>query len=108
MSWVAPLIGGLTGLGGLFGNRQQQANQNINTNTTGSMSGTTTPNLNPAAQGLLDPMISKYMNMLGGTDLGGYQAGGISDINKMANIRNQNLQEGLANRGVYGPAAGTA
>ena len=110
MGWVAPLMMGISGLGGLFGNRQQQQNQNINTSgsQTGGYTGSTTPNLNPQAQGLLDPMISKYMSMLGGTDLSGYQAGGVSDINKMANICNQNIQENLASRGVFGPAASTA
>ena len=105
MGFVAPLIAGLTGLGGLFGNRGQQVQQNQNLNQTGSQTGTTTPNLDPRASGLYDQLLNHYQSLLGNQDLSGYQAGAIGDINQTSDIKRKAMEQMLAARGIQGPAA---
>lgn len=117
MAFVPALIAGLGALGGLFGNRSQtqrttqntQFNNQSNQQTGYAGAASSNPLLNPAAQGLLNPIAANYLNLLGqDQDLSGYKAGALGDINQTSNIRKQALENNLAQRGVTGSAAASA
>lgn len=112
-----PIIAGLLGgLGGLFGNRPKQTTQDITSSGKESQTGTSSgtglqmPELSGLQQTAQDTFLRALMDKIrGGTDLRGYQAGGIQDINQGYNLKQQALQNILAARGLsYSPAAGTA
>ena len=115
MAWVAPVLTGLGGLTGLFGNRPQIQKTTSNTQG-GSVNNTTfgnwsqqTPQLNPLAGEGYKAISDKYMNLIN-TDpnLSGYQAQQSGQINNLADIQRRKMQEELAARGISGPAAATA
>lgn len=69
---------------------------------------TTTPNLSPAAQGLIDNLTKQYQT-LSTPDLRGYQASQIQGINRNADLQQQSVDNIMAARGLStSPVAGTA
>lgn len=107
------LISGLGALGGLFGNRRQQLLRQQTSNVTSNFlnqnrttnQGSINPLLDPRASSQLDDILTKYKTLLNDTDLTGYRASGIQDINSLSDIQNKALTANLASRGITGPAA---
>ncbi len=102
-SLAIPLItSGISALAGLFGNKSKPIQQ---TNTS-----TTQQNFSPLQQSLMDMFskgaIDRYQQ---GTDLGGYTAGGLRQINQTADLRKLATQNILGARGQsFSPSAGVA
>lgn len=70
---------------------------------------TTTPNLSPATQTLLDKLIGSFSSIAKPVDMRGYQASGIQGINTGADLNRQAVDNIMASRGLAtSPAAGTA
>lgn len=100
---VGPAIGaGISAIGGALSNTQ------------GARTGTSTPTIAPGYQSLADLLRARAMGRLQtGTDLGGYQAGGITNINSAYNNAalgtNANLEaRGLATSPVAAAVAAKA
>lgn len=116
MAFVPAVIAGLGALGGLFGNRSSTSKTSGTSNTTGSenseinTSGASSSNplFNPQAQDLLNILLGQYGNLSQGTDLRGYQAQQMGDIDHLSEIRKKALESNLAMRGIQGPAAASA
>lgn len=87
---------GLSAAGGVFGNKAETQTQ------------TSTTNLTPEQQALLKQLQEQQTNLSLGTDLSGYEAGQVSDINHSRALQLQKLQETMALHGITGPAAGAA
>lgn len=103
----------LGALGGLLGNRPSTTTQSGTSNTTGTQntsgSSLITGSKGPAGDYLNSDLITKYLAMLNqDPDLSGYRAGGIGDINRLADVRNRNINETMAAHGISGPALGTS
>ena len=118
-AFAIPLImGGLGALGGIFGNRPKQTTQTQDMTTSGKESqtgsATGTSEMNPVLSALQQTSQDTFLRSLldrirSQTDLRGYQAGGIQDINQGYNVKTQALQNMLAARGLsFSPAASTA
>ena len=111
------LTGGISALSGFLGGGKQQQ-QNTNSTTNQSQSGTTsgatnqnlTNNLSPFQQQLASLFTKGATNLYNdSTNLQPYEASGIQQINQNAGLQNQVLQNNLASRGLtYSPAAGAA
>lgn len=112
--FIAPILSGITGLAGLFGGGQQQKTTTQGTTSqtgTSNTNNTTTPNLSPIQQQLVNMFTQGAQNLYnqGPTDLSGYTAGGLQQINNSSNIANKTLSNTLAARGLsYSPAAANA
>lgn len=76
--------------------------------TTQTSTQTSTPNLPANLLPLQQSTIDAYTKSLLGTDLTGYTASGVDDINSNANLAKTNAEETLASHGVTGAAVGTA
>lgn len=97
MSFVVPLITtALSALGSAAANKGTKNTQ------------TSSPNLSPEQQALYNRLITQQSSMMGGPDLGGYEASQTSDINHLAELHKKNLMETLAARGISGPATNYA
>jgi hypothetical protein len=92
----AALAVGLSAAGGALGNRKETTTQTQNTNLT------------PEQQLLLKQLMEQQAKLSAGTDLTGYEAGQVSDINKTRALQLQNVQENAALRGITGDALGNA
>ena len=96
LSNPAALAIGLSGAGGFLGNRKETTTQ-----TTGT-------NLTPEQAALLKSIQDQYANLNKDPNLSGYEAGQVSDINHLAALHLQNVQENAAQRGITGDALGNA
>ena len=85
---------GLSGLAGGLNNRPTTS--------------TSVPNVQPILQPLQQNLVDSYTKSLLGTDLTGYTASGVDDINSQSAIQKQNAMETAAARGVQGPAVDTS
>lgn len=108
--------GGVAGaIGGLFP-QTSTTNTNFNQNQSGTSSqefqnqGSTTPVLDPYADTMRKTIDQSAMqNLNTDTDLSGYEAGGLKQINDSAGVQDQILKANLAARGLsYSPVAATA
>lgn len=108
------------------GNQQTSGEQNANSNSTSygdlttflsnllhgttSQSGTTSTgfNLDPATQQLLTQLLGRAGGLTTPFNEQAYQAGQTQNINRNADIQSQAVQNINAQRGIQGPAAGTA
>lgn len=112
LDFFVPGLGSLLGgLGGLFGSKPKSVTTNSNqtSETEGDFSSSTSP--------VLSDMQSMLANLFGNgladryragpTDLSGYEAGGLSEINKGADLKSKIISNTLASRGLsYSPYAG--
>lgn len=113
IGWTAAIGAGLGALGGLFP-KTTTTNTSSNTNSTQDQSaqfqsgGSTTPTFDPATDALRKQLISmQQANLSDDTDLSGYTAGGLQQINQGAAASKLALQQSLAARGLSysgGPA----
>ncbi len=111
-SWAVPLaISGLGALGGLISNKPKEVKTNQTTNTdsdtqtafqnTGFQSGSSTPTYDPYSEELKRALIQKHLASLDeDPNLTGYGLSGVRDINNLAGLRTQSLQNALASRGM--------
>ena len=114
LPFLLPLLGaGLSGLGGLFGNKPQTQKQTTDQTTESSQSrqgGFDTyndPILSAMQQNFQNDLFRRYAQQLQeGTDLSGYQNEGLSNINRGADIQRMILQQSLARRGLSGSPTG--
>lgn len=88
----------LAGVGGALGNRAGKQSQKSSQQT----------NLTPDQQALMARLVTSQTALSADPDLSGYEAGQVSDINRMHQFQMQSLQDNLALRGVTGPAAAAA
>lgn len=96
MKWLLPIL--MATAGGLE-NRSQ----------TSESTAKNTPTFDPKAQGYRDSLIDKFMAYTNqDPDLKGFEANQLSQMNRVSDLRQQNLAGDLAYRGISGPAAGLA
>lgn len=75
--------------------------------TTGHGTTTSTPNLPPEAQQMLQRLVGQYQSF-SPFNSQAYQAGQIQGINRNSDLQTQSVEQNMAARGVSGPAAATA
>lgn len=100
-AFLGPLLGtGISALAGLFGAKKQSTSDTTSNSTT-------TPDLSNQQQQLLQSIIAGGENQYNqATDLSGYQAQGLQNINNNANLQSKTVQNLMASRGLsYSPAA---
>lgn len=114
-SLIAPILTGISGIAGLLGGGTQQKSATSQTssgtqNTTGSSASSTTPNLSPIQQSLINQFTAGAENLANqGTNLQPYEASGLQQIGQTGNTNQQNISNTLAAKGLqYSPAAGNA
>ncbi len=107
----APLIAsGISALGGLLGNRKQEVKSSSTTDHNNTVTGSSTPVLDPYNQQLRDTLVDYYRRSLDDdTDLSGYKANGLATINSSGKARTNMIRNSLAARGLsFSPQAALA
>lgn len=112
---AAPLIGGLvSGLAGLFGGGPQKTATQQTTNSSNSSNGTSSSSVNPNLSAEQQQLSNTYgeglLNQYNqGTDLSGYKASGLQQINNTSNAAKKATDNMIASRGQsFSPAGATA
>ena len=105
---ILPLLSGLAGLFG--GGQQQETSGTQSTTGTQNTSSSTTPNLSPIQQNLINQFTTGAENQYNqGTNLQPYTASGLQQIGATGQSNMQNIGSTLAQKGLqYSPAAGNA
>lgn len=120
-AFLAPLaIAGISAFGNFLANRKKTTEQTQDTtnrstgtvNTTANINdmSTTRPDMNPETLTYLNNIRDRYTALLDqDPNLAGYEASGISNINRAGDLRSRAIQNVLAARGLsYSPMAGGA
>lgn len=104
--WAAVIGGGASLLGGLLSGRKKARTQE----STFQQTGTTTPFFGPEFEELKQEQLNQILARLRqSTDLSGFKAEGLSNINRQAQFSQQALENRLSSQGLLGsPVAGTA
>lgn len=99
-AWLIPAIISAAGaIGGSLSNRGQTAKSTQDTTTSNQV------NLDPETSNFKNQILNSYLEMLmGGPDFTGYEASGVANINKNADLAKQRTTELLSSRGIRGPA----
>lgn len=112
---VAAVLTGLSGLAGLFGNKQKQETSGSQTNKQFSTDSSAVnmaelPEYDSYAAQIRNQLLDRFMNMnAGDTDLTGYASNALSNINRSGDLKAEALRANLASRGLsYSPMAGRA
>ena len=116
-AFIGPILTGVSALAGLFGGKKQQ--QITGTQTTSGAqtsnqqfngTNTSTPNLSPIQQKLVDLFTAGSINQFQHPqDLTDYKNAGLQAINQQSDITNKAVGNMLASRGLsFSPAAATA
>jgi len=110
-AFAAPLvISGISALGGLLGNRDKNVQSSSTTDHNNTVTGSSTPTLDPYNQQLRDTLIDYYRRSLDDdTDLSGYKANGLATITSAGKARTNMIKNSLASRGLsFSPQAALA
>jgi hypothetical protein len=105
------VLSGISALSGFLNNRKQktQQEQTSTTNSTDSFNQTTNPVLSPEALNALSVLMPQLINRANSsTDLSGYTASGLQNINAQNEMARAKLTQSLVSRGLNNSPAGAA